>query len=212
VSALASHWDFNRWKCGDGAAIALDDERAQIRPPFSYSRSRSMVRNAALAYWQNMSAAERATLLPTMIVTDPGSAASYGTRSWSAENLVVLEGTTTGLDASGECVLYATHIVDNYADPRNRINEITFKPLRPDDARADATWALLTRIDISDVLNVRIDHPGGGGFNEDFFVEGLRETYRPLVQDLDSGYPYVEMALNLSPASYWSESPFGVFS
>jgi hypothetical protein len=49
-TASGTDWNFTRWKAGDGAAVALDPDRAQIRPPLAWSRPRSRIINAALAY------------------------------------------------------------------------------------------------------------------------------------------------------------------
>jgi len=85
------------------------------------------------------------------------------------------------------------------------IDQITFKALHPDDIRAADLWEFVTQVDISDQITVTRAHPGGGGFSaEVYFVEGIAETWRPLVADLDTGYPFVEMTLDLSPATYWT--------
>lgn len=207
VSATASNWTFNRWKAGDGAAIALDSERAQMRPPFTYQRSPAFIRNHALAYPMGILDADMAAQL----IEDTTSQNTHGTYSWSAENLKLLEGTTTGNDANTEAALYSNYIVDNYATPRNRIPQLTFKALHPDDPRAQATWALICGIDISDVIDVAIGHPGGGGFAEEFFVEGIHYEIRPGQKDLDTGFPFLTLTIDLSPAAYWSSNPFPTF-
>lgn len=207
ASETGHAWDFNRWEAGDGAGILLDSGRAQIRPPYGFSQSVEWIRNAALAYPQAYSAAERAARMPTQALFETGSISTFGTRSWSAENLLLLEGTTTSLDAWDECVLYEQFILDNYSALRNRIDQITFKSLNPTDTRAASTWALMTRVDISDIVQVQISHPGGGGFiAEDFFVEGVHETHTPLHKDLDTGWPLSIVSLNLSPQSYYSDA------
>lgn len=218
VAATASHWDFNRWKAGDAAAILADPDTAQLRPPFLVTESVDWIRNAALAYPQD-TAANRAARMPTQALFENGSIGTHGTRSWSAENLILDTGAgvvmpTTGLDAWDECVLYETFVLDNFASPRNRIDTVTLRSLHPNDARAAATWALMARVDISDIVNVQIGHPGGGGFIiEDFFVEGVKETHTPLGGDLETGYPNTELVLNLSPQSYYNDgSAFPAFS
>lgn len=205
VAASATHWDFNRWKAGDGAAVAIDPTRAQIRPPFGFTRGRKMVRNVATAYPMGI----RLTDKPGQVLEDQPSIDTFGEKPWKAENLIVLHGTTTGFPANDECKLYAQHAIDNYKTPKNRIEQITFKSLEVTGARAAALWALVTRADISDIVNIEIDHPGGGGFsNSDHFIEGFSERWVPLHNDLDTGYPLVEMTLNLSPASYWGTNQF----
>jgi hypothetical protein len=209
VSASASNWEFNRWKAGDGAAIQLDSERAQIRPPYGYRRSPAFIRNHALSYPKPYPPVVPATNMTAQLKEDTTSRDTFGTYSWSAENLKLTEGTTTGNNANVECQLYAQYIVDNYAEPRNRIPQLTFRSLHPEDPRAAANWDLICRVDISDVIDVAIGHPGGGGFSEEFYVEGLHYLIRPLVKDLDTGYPAVTLTVDLSPAAYWSSNPFG---
>lgn len=204
VAASATHWDFHRWRAGDGTAISSDPTRAQVRPPFFPTRSMSMVRNAALCYPKDIDGA----LIDEQVYTFPGSISAYGYRPWSATDLLLAEGVTTGNTANAEGRLYSQYMVENYADPRTRIDQITFRPLHPSDPRAAATWALITGVDISDAIDVQINHPGGGRVNEEFYVEGITYTIRPLHLDLDTGYPYVELTLDLSPVAYWLTSPF----
>lgn len=208
VSATASHWDFHRWKAGDGAAIALDPDRAQMRPPFTFNRSRKLLRNAALCYPMGIEPSD----MSGQVVTDAVSIAAHGLRSWSATDLLVEEGVTNGTTANEECLLYAQYIVDNYASLVDRIDQFTVLSVHPTDARATATWALLTQIDISDIVDVEISNPGGGGFSSEHFVEGLAISITPLQKDLDTGFPMISLQANLSPVALWAENPFGPFS
>jgi hypothetical protein len=211
IAATATHWDFHRWKAGDGAAVQADSTRAHIRPPFGFQRSRKMIRNAALAYPMRrpndgIPDVDRAD----QVVIDTTSIDQHGTHSWSATDLLTLEGTgdfNSGNDANVETKSFAQYIVDNYAQPQNRINQITFKSMRPSDPRAAANWDLICNVDISDIVNVAISHPGGGGFDEvDFYVEGINEVWTPLYKDLDIGYPAVTLTLDLSPTTYWANA------
>lgn len=195
TAATATHWDFHEWDVGTGGA--------QITWPFSVQKSRRMIRNAAMAFPQNIVRADRAG----QVVTDATSITAHGVRSWSAENLITKDGITSGLTGNQECLTFAQYIVDNYSTPRDRLSQVTLKPLHPDDARAALVWDMLCRVDISDQVNVVMDFPGGGGIDETFFVEGITETHRPFVKDLDTGYPFIEMTLDLSPASYWTTAP-----
>lgn len=197
VAAAATHWDFNRFDAGTTVG------RAQVRPPLSCRRSRRMIRNVAMAYPFGMDAADR----DGQVVQDAASVAVHGPRSWSAENLRVEAGNASGLTGPQECLTYAQYVIDNYADSQVRIDQVTIRSVAPDDPRAAETWALLCEVDLSDVVNVLVGHPGGGGFSADFFVEGITEVIRPLHKDLDTGYPLVEMTLDLSPAAYWTTPP-----
>ena len=80
---------------------------------------------------------------------------------------------TTGPD---ECLKYAQYIIDNYAQPKLRLAQITIRPVHPDDPRAAAIWDVLCNVDISDQVNVDMNHPGLGGVTQSFFVEGITRT------------------------------------
>jgi hypothetical protein len=200
ASASAGAWNFTRWKAGDGAAILADPTTAQIRE-LSFSRPRKNIINSARATPQTatqLTAAQYAGQL----YEDATSQDSYGLRSWSAENLVtnghVSPATTTAL---AETKLFATYYVNNYKNPRTRVNRITFKSLRPDDPRAAATWDLICGVEISDVIELKTTHPGGGGFNESFFVEGVSYEVTPLQPD----YQMVVLTVDVSPAAYYKD-------
>jgi hypothetical protein len=204
VAASASHWDFRRFKAGDGAAILADPTRAQLRPPFTWSRSRKAIRNAALCYPQGI----LDKFMPNQIKLAQTSIDRHGLRMWSAENLWILSGETTGNTGREECELFAEYVIDNYANPADRVDGATFRSLEPSDPRAPATWDLICDVDISDVVDLAIGHPGGGGFASEFFVEGLTYELTPLRGDLETGFPNVDLRLDLSPAVYWGSSPF----
>ena len=196
TAATATHWDFNQWTAGVG--------NIQLRPPFACTRSRRLIRNAAMCYPQSITQADRVNQVVTDLASI-GAPGNHGVRSWAAENLITKDGITTGNTGEQECLAFAQYIVDNYASPQTRIDQITFKALHPDDIRAADLWEFVTQVDISDQITVTRSHPGGGGFSaEVYFVEGIAETWRPLVADLDTGYPFVEMTLDLSPATYWT--------
>lgn len=195
TAATATHWDFNTWALGSGGA--------QIRWPFHPSRSDDMIRNAALCYPHGLDPADR----PGQVVTDGGSIGIHGTCPWSAENLIVKEGITSSLTGPQECLTYANYIVQNYADSQIRLDQITLRPVRPTDSRAAAIWAMACEADISDKVTVSMGHPGGGGVDQSFFIEGITERWWPLVKDLDTGYPMFEITYDLSPDAYWTTEP-----
>lgn len=201
AGATPGAWNFTRWGIGDGAAILLDSSRAQARPPFTYSRARADLINAAIAYPHGIKDAD----MPGQVVFDATSITAYGKHSWSAPDLITLAGTTTGNDANDETKLFSQFYVDNLKTPRTRIQSLTVKALRPDDPRATATWALLCGADISDIANISIGYPGGAGIDgEDFYIEGLTMEIRPLNPDHDM----VDLALNVSPAAWYTTNVF----
>ena len=201
ASAGDAAWDFQRWKVGDGAAIALDSARAQIRPPLRWSRGLDKIINSAYATNRGILEANKAG----QVVEDATSITAYGRMPWSAEGLIVKEGTTTGNTAKDEAKLYAQFWVNACKDPVTRVDEVTLKSIRPGDARGAATWAPLLRADVSDIIDVEHGYPGGVGVSAEFYVEGSTMSVRPLNRDFDM----VERTFSLSPVSYYGD-PLGL--
>ncbi len=100
----------------------------------------------------------------------------------------------------------------NQKDPRENITALQIKSMQPDHtARATKTWELLTQIDIAHAVNVAVGYPGGTGFTgmatvDDYYVQG-RQVH---VEPANSGYDYVELDLDVSPA-IWSMDTHNVF-
>jgi hypothetical protein len=126
-------------------------------------------------------------------------------------DLLTKEGTVTGYNANKETFHFAKLLVKNQAEPRESITALQLKAIRPDDPRAAATWALITRADISHIVNVAVGYPGGTGFagdspEDDYYIEGRSLRVRPL----NPTHDYVELDLEVSPA-VWSMDTHGVF-
>lgn len=196
-------WDFQQWIVGDGAKVtASPDTTAQIRV-FAINFGLSKVINYASASPQNMTALNADPA--DQIVQDPTSIGVYGVRSWSKENLQTDQGSVDGLGTLDETRLFAQFYIDNYAVPRRRISQISFKSMYPEDERAAANWALLCGVEIADQVNVFMGSPGGGGLSDvPFFVEGVHYDIQPL----QPGYAFVTLTLDLSPQAYYSTNPF----
>ncbi len=135
------------------------------------------------------------------------SQSKYGIRSWSAENLLVIrahDGANPILGSSSlaELARFTNYYVANYHKPHNRVTVCGFASMRPEQPHAAATWALLSGIEIADLVDITVGSPGGGGFDgESFFVEGIHETVSPLNPD----YDLVRLTLDLSPQSYFTD-------
>lgn len=221
TDATPGAWDFTRWKLGDGAAIAADSERAQMRV-LAYSRARSEIVNSAISYPRGILEAD----IPGQVYEDATSITDYGQHAAPPmTDLVINAATTAGAyppslslsSANARCLLFAKLVVKNHKDPGIRIKTLTVKALRPDGSdRATKTWDLLCRADISDVVNLLVSHAGGVGYIDnpldagagaDYYVEGRTMRIRPLnpVHDL------VELDLEVSPAE-WSMDTHGVFA
>jgi hypothetical protein len=195
-STTPDRWAWRHWKAGDGAAVAAHPTTtAQIRQ-LAFNRGLSKVYNSALCT-PNQLAAE---LIWKQYARDDASIATYGYHSWSAENLFVDSGITTGLSGPDECLLFAEYIRDNYAQPRNRVSLLGFQSVASARIAAAPTWDLLSNCDIGDLLDLTVATPGGGGFNlEPFFIEGLHEQVTPLNPEM----PNVVLTLDVSPKAYF---------
>ncbi len=198
VSAAATPgaWDFTRWKAGDGAAILLDPTRAQIRPPLGWSYSETKIRNTGYAYPKDIEEANKPNQMYSVPGIDP-----YDRRVWSAENLLVKAGTTTGNTGAEEAKAYGQFWATVLEDPSVRIDQVTFKSIATNHPQASETWALMLGADISDVIDLEHGYAGGVGLSESFFVEGSEMTVRRLNPDMDM----VSVTFNLSPESYYAD-------
>lgn len=182
------------WKVGDGAAIAGDANYAQLRG-LSFSRPRSSLINSCLITPQGVAEAD----IPTMQVEDAGSISTYGVHSFSAENLRILNSALSGNNAKDECLLYSNFFVSTYNEPRTRVNQIVIRSLDPSDSRAATVWSLMCNVEISDIIHLNTTHPGGGGFDDDFFVEGISYDVQPLQPD----FANVTLTLDVTPRTYY---------
>lgn len=191
TSSTATHWDFHDWAAGTGGI--------QIRPPFSCASSRRIVRTNAMCYPMGLRQEDRINQVVSV-------SNIHGGRGWQATDLFVKDGIVTGNTGPEECLAFAQYIIDNYSDSVPRVSQLSFKALRPTDVRGPDLWEFVTQVDISDRITLTRGHPGGGGFSgEEYFVEGIAETWRYGHLDLDTGFPFLDMTLDLSPATYWTE-------
>lgn len=188
------------WKVGDVAAANADSSYALIFD-LDYDEDKDRIINSASAMPEGIAD----SAIPGQLAEDAGSIASYGTRSWSAENLLTDHGWLTGYNALNETKAFANYHVDNYAQPKVRINRIRFQRIDKNSTYGAAEWALLCGIDISDRLQVKTTHHGGaGGFNNVFyFVEGLHYSVKPLNADMLD----VTLDIDVTPATYYSFPP-----
>jgi hypothetical protein len=137
---------------------------------------------------------------------DPDSIEKYGLRSLTFDNLQTIVGTAgAGTNALEETKKVATYYVENYSSaPAVRISRMVFKSRRPDDPLGPALWKQMCEVEISDLLTLKTDHPGSGGFDGDWYVEGIHYTGRPGAP----GLPIVELSLDVSPRQHYTTNPF----
>ena len=188
------------WKVGDVAAVNADSSYALIFD-LDYDVDKDRIINDAMASPEGVAD----SAIPGQRVQNTISIAQYGTRPWSAENLITDFGWLTGYTALQETKAFANYYVSNYAQPKTRINRIRFQRVSPTSSYGANEWALLCGIDISDRLQVKTTHHNGAaGFADAFyFVEGLHYTARPLNdQMLD-----VTLDIDVTPATYYTTAP-----
>ena len=193
-----ANYHISTWRCGDMAAVAADSTRAVIFE-LGFDKDKDKVINSALATPQGIVDAD----IPGQLVEDASSKTTFGTRSISFENLLTLNDHFGAADANEATLKFANYYVSNYAQPRTRVNKITFKRVGPTDPYAARLWTLMTQVDISDIIRLKTTHQAGG-FDEDFFVEGLHMSAGPLSPDYDD----VTLTLDVSPRAYYDTNPF----
>jgi hypothetical protein len=210
--AAPGAWDWHHWQAGDHAAVAADlGAAAQIRQ-FSFNRGLSKIINSALASPQwvrsgSVYTAYQDSSNPGQIVVDTSSQGLHGIRSWSSQNLQTDQGLTLPVsDNLTETKRFASYFVANYAEPRDRVTTIGFRSMPPGSDGEAITWQLLTRVDISDRIDITVGSPGGGGFDGSttdgqFFVEGVHEQVKPAGPDMDD----ITVTLDLSPKAYFTD-------
>lgn len=186
------------WRAGDLAAVQVDSTRAPIFG-LDYDRDKDRIINSAFCTPEGIADAD----MDAQRFEDATSKAAYGTRSWSAENLVIESSWLTGRTGASECVnVFAKYYVQNYKDPRTRVTRVSFKTLPPGNPDAAKLDALIGGVDISDIIRLKTTHLGGG-FDADFYVEGIHIVAKPA----GANYLDLQCDLDVSPAAYWNTLP-----
>jgi hypothetical protein len=203
-TSSGAEWDFNRWNAATREDVTSG--RAQIRE-FQFNRPRTRIINSYTAWPEldeNHETFDQALIASNQTKTDATSITAYGYRGQEAPALIIKEHKTNGNTGAEECELFGEYYVNNYAEPRKNVERITFKTLSPDDAlsRDAATWALMTRADISDVIHLFVDEAGLA--DAEFFIEGISGECRVG----NPQYDFVTVTPNLSPAAYYLDNVF----
>src|SRR5574337_236862 len=188
-------YDITTWKVGDDAAVASDSSRAPIMPPLEFVRDVEDVVNAVYAAPQGIADAD----ISGQWADDATSITKYGYRSLSFENLLTEHGYLLDSDDLVETLSFAPYYVDNKATPRTRVPQVTFKGVDKDDPRASNVWDLICNIDISDIIDISTSHAWGGGFAEDYYVEGVHYECSP---GSDRQHD-VTLTVDISPKAYY---------
>lgn len=191
-------YNITTWKAGDLAAFGSDSNTAVISG-LQFSRSRDKIINACLSLPQNVDEGD----VTGQLVTDATSITNYGIRSANFQDLLTRNGSgpTT---AVVETKKFGTYYVDNYKDPKTRVDRLTFLPQPADSVYGTPLWLLMCAVDISDRVHLKTTHNASGGFNEYFFVEGVHYVCEPM----GHRQHHVTLELDVSPASYFDTNPF----
>lgn len=201
-------WTFTRWNAGDSTEIALTPDTAQIRE-LTYARPASMIYNTAIAWpkWVPGTKAGKKRAFAEkdkagQVFSDATSISDKGYRAMPPMGDLLTHSNFRN-DNTGvvETQKMAEYFVENYKTVQ-QIPVVKFKAMHPADPRAAATWALLTRIEISDVVNLTVT---AAEFDDEaYFVEGWTKEVRPLTPE----YDFVELTPNLSPEARYTIDPF----
>jgi hypothetical protein len=198
-----SSWDFNRWNAATREDVTTGV--AQVKE-FSFNRPRARIINTYLAWPRadELGVEFDRALIPTLERTDPTSITQYGYRNAAgdAPDLIIKEHKTNGNTGADECGLFGDFYVTNYAVVRKAVQRCVFKSISTADARAAATWDLMTRCDVSDVIELTIDEAELA--DEAFFVDGISVECRVL----NPAFDLVTVTPNLTPASYYGTDVF----
>ncbi len=187
------------WNIGDRAAVAADSSYVLASPPLEVSLDDSNLYTSAIATPANV----LDETIAAQYRDDSAAITERGIRTWSAENLQTLGGdlAATALEVTA---LFSDYVVDNMSLPqRPRIGRVTVKNREPGSTLATHVHAILAGVEISDIVHLKTTHNGGGGFDTDFYVEGIHYTCRP-----GGEVNVTELQLDLSPAGYWDNNPF----
>jgi hypothetical protein len=210
-------WDFHLWKLGDGVATVAESDRVQMRV-LEFEDARNNIVNVAVCYPQGTQQDQ----MPSQIYADTASINQYGHYAAPPmSDLLTQYGQLDGVGRYVECFRFAKLLVKNQKDPRETVTQLQVKAVHPLDRRAPNVWECLTKADVSDMVNLRVQYPGTGGVgmtgaspDDDYFLEGRQMRVRPMSSDAAlsalPGYDYVELDLQVSPA-VWSQDTHSVF-
>lgn len=195
----STEWEFESWVVGDDHACSLDPDCVRLAPPLVWSRDEENLYTSAIATDKNIDDDD----IAGQYVEDATQIGKVGTRTWSAEGLLTAGG--EGTTAIEETAKFSTYYRDNYARALTRVPVITVVSQDPAGRHGEATWRFLSRVDISDVVRLKTFHPWGtGGFDDDFYVEGVHYQARKG----PGRFLIVECRVDLSPAGYYDFNPW----
>jgi hypothetical protein len=203
-----SQFDIRFWKVGDGAVCAEDPGTVPFVDELPFHISDEELYNVADPLPEGISDTDA----PSQLTKDNTSIAKYGRRPVpSLDNLQTYRGNSHGIPpttALEETKLFGEFLVENYKDPAVQVDSITIRSRGLDHPNAEAIWEFLQNVELNDVITLNTTHKGGGGFDEDFFVDKITETDEPLHRRDMPDLHDVTMQLDLTPRSRYENNPF----
>ncbi len=197
-------YEVTTWLCGDDTYVnGAPTTRVRISPPLVPYQSSADIYTVGIAVPQEDTGTPFSdTELAGQVYEDTLAIAAYGRRTWSVEGLLTAGG--TGTTALQETRKFAEAVVDNNAVPQTRVGQLTIRPQLSSGTYGAAVWLMLCTAEISDRIYLETSWVGGGGFANHFFIEGLHYEAQPM-----SGSQHeVTLTLDVSPATFYSSSPF----
>lgn len=200
-------YNINHWYLGGTPQAQADGNVVVISRLPAFRRSAQDIINASLAIPSGASDDD----VPGNLVTDSASITQFGYRSRETPNLLTYQGHNDDLTpttAIEETRKFADYRTGNYKDPKTRVVQIEVTGLDPRHPLAPAVWDFLCEVELSDLVSLDTLglHPGGGGFDEDFFVEGIHYSCDPAPPPK---YYEIVCTLDVSPRSLFDYNPFG---
>lgn len=189
-----------QWKVGDLPSYESDNTLA-VASTLKVQRGKENVINTALCTPQGIPTSK----ISAQAVHDPTSVSQYGVRTggMSLENLKMSDG-DDGNNYIQEAKSFGEAIVGNYKQPVTRVPQMSFKTPVGDTTFRTNIWALLCGIELSDLVTVHSQHPGGGGFGGvDHYVEKIHYD----ISALQGDEAMITLTLDLSPRAYYSFTP-----
>ena len=204
------------WNVGDANACATWPTNPPGSPsngamaPFydlEWSEDQTLLVNAAQAYPGNIGTTTAA--ITDQTVLNGLQVNKFGPRVLSIPDLYTAGSPAStgdpflnpaGLTAKQECLLFANYFADNLASPEPYVSALKFQTVEPGTTRGNAWWALVTGVEIGDVIVLYQTNPGGGGFSaEQFFVEKIDYSVT-----LGGLYPQIALTLQVTPRVWFS--------
>lgn len=200
-----AEYGIQRRTVGDPSVTAGDATIAPISE-LQFSLGKESLYNSVLVLPQDATVGVPPTEAEAaaQLVEYGASITTHGKKSLTFTDLLTVQGIATGNTALQETKAFATYYADNYHDPLPRISRMVFKSRMPDHRLAAPLWTMMCRCEISDLLTVQTAHVGGGGFDDGYYVEGIRYTCRPANDQVHE----VILEVDVSPQALFTTNPF----